>query len=188
MGCKPRAAARIGRAAALSTGRVPHAARCALPERIHRDTLCSCSPFSKPKPSPSGWPSCAIRGPRPASLPGCRWRSLAIWAMPVGDGISEMRVDVGLGYRLYFARRRELIILLLCGGDKSTQALDITRSRAWIGSRRCGPRPSGRWSRRGRSSSRSSNERDLAEIQSPDYPGERLIVCKNPLMAVRRAT
>ena len=51
---------------------------------------------------------------------------------PVGDGISEMRVDVRPGYRLYFARRRELIILLLCGGDKSTQDRDITRAKAMV--------------------------------------------------------
>ncbi len=49
---------------------------------------------------------------------------------PVGDGIMEMRVDVGPGYRLYFTRRSELIIPLLCGGDKSTQARDIKRAKA----------------------------------------------------------
>jgi len=49
---------------------------------------------------------------------------------PVGDSILEMRVDVGPGYRLYFKRRRELIILLLCGGDKSTQDRDIKRAKA----------------------------------------------------------
>lgn len=41
-----------------------------------------------------------------------------------------MRVDVGPGYRLYFTRRGELIILLLCGGDKSTQDRDIKRAKA----------------------------------------------------------
>ena len=60
--------------------------------------------------------------------------------------------------------------------------------RSGIGSRRCGPRPSANWSRRGSIVEVSFfDERDLAEIQSPDYPGERLIVCKNPLMATRRA-
>jgi putative addiction module killer protein len=43
-----------------------------------------------------------------------------------------MRVDLGPGYRLYFARRREFIILLLCGGDKSTQDRDITRAKAMV--------------------------------------------------------
>ena len=47
----------------------------------------------------------------------------------VGDGVSEMRVDVGAGYRLYFTRRRGIVIVLLCGGDKSTQSRDITRAK-----------------------------------------------------------
>ena len=44
---------------------------------------------------------------------------------PVGDGISEMRVHFGPGYRLYFTRRGKGVYLLLCGGDKSTQKRDI---------------------------------------------------------------
>ena len=39
---------------------------------------------------------------------------------PVGDGISEMRIDYGLGYRVYLMRRGLLIVILRCGGDKST--------------------------------------------------------------------
>lgn len=46
----------------------------------------------------------------------------------VGGEVSEMRVDVGPGYRLYFARRGRVLIILLCGGDKSTQARDIRRA------------------------------------------------------------
>ena len=46
------------------------------------------------------------------------------------DGISELRVDYGPGYRVYFARRGATIIILLCGGDKSTQSRDITRAKA----------------------------------------------------------
>lgn len=49
---------------------------------------------------------------------------------PVGNGISEMRVHYGPGYRVYFARRGTVIYLLLCGGDKSTQARDIKRAKA----------------------------------------------------------
>ncbi|MDR2032023.1 MAG: restriction endonuclease subunit S [Azoarcus sp.] len=44
---------------------------------------------------------------------------------PVGDGVSEMRVDVGAGYRLYFTTRNRTVVFLLCGGDKSTQKQDI---------------------------------------------------------------
>lgn len=46
----------------------------------------------------------------------------------LGKGISEMRVATGQGYRLYFTRRGEIMIVLLAGGDKSTQARDIKRA------------------------------------------------------------
>jgi putative addiction module killer protein len=49
---------------------------------------------------------------------------------PVGAGVSELRVDYGPGYRIYFCRRGEDVILLLCGGDKSTQDSDIREARA----------------------------------------------------------
>lgn len=47
---------------------------------------------------------------------------------PVGEGVSEMRVHVGPGYRAYFTRRAEVVYLLLLGGDKSTQKRDIKRA------------------------------------------------------------
>ena len=44
------------------------------------------------------------------------------------DGIGELRVDHGPGYRVYFVRRGKVVIVLLCGGDKSTQRKDIERA------------------------------------------------------------
>jgi putative addiction module killer protein len=47
---------------------------------------------------------------------------------PVGDGVSETRLHFGPGYRLYFCRRGDDVILLLAGGDKSSQAADIRQA------------------------------------------------------------
>jgi putative addiction module killer protein len=48
---------------------------------------------------------------------------------PVGEGISELRIHYGPGYRVYFHRRGKTIVVLLCGGDKSTQAKDIKKAK-----------------------------------------------------------
>jgi putative addiction module killer protein len=47
---------------------------------------------------------------------------------PVGDGVSEMRVDTGAGCRVYFTIRNGVFIVLLAGGDKSSQSTDIKRA------------------------------------------------------------
>ena len=49
---------------------------------------------------------------------------------PVGSGVSEMRIDYGPGYRVYFIRRGDTVVVLLCGGDKRTQDRDIARALA----------------------------------------------------------
>lgn len=48
---------------------------------------------------------------------------------PVGGGLSELRINYGPGYRVYYAQRGSTLVLLLCGGDKATQDRDIRMAR-----------------------------------------------------------
>ena len=48
---------------------------------------------------------------------------------PVGEGISELKIDYGPGYRVYFRKEGQVLYILLCGGDKSTQRKDIATAR-----------------------------------------------------------
>jgi len=50
-------------------------------------------------------------------------------AKPVGEGVSELRIDYGPGYRIYFQKRGNSFVVLLCGGDKSTQSKDIRTAK-----------------------------------------------------------
>lgn len=51
---------------------------------------------------------------------------------PVGEGVLELRIDWGPGYRVYFARVGKAIVLLLCGGDKRTRQKDIKRAKSYL--------------------------------------------------------
>ncbi|WP_428406207.1 type II toxin-antitoxin system RelE/ParE family toxin [Methylocystis sp.] len=49
---------------------------------------------------------------------------------PVGEGVSELRIHFGPGYRVYFVRREKTIVVLLCGGDKGSQERDIAQAKS----------------------------------------------------------
>jgi len=63
-----------------------------------------------------------------ARLDSVRFGNLGDWKA-VGGALRELRVHAGPGYRLYFVQRHSTLILLLCGGSKSTQARDIERAK-----------------------------------------------------------
>ena len=49
---------------------------------------------------------------------------------PIGEGLSELRITAGKGYRLYLKNQNGVIVILLCGGDKSTQKADIEKAKS----------------------------------------------------------
>ncbi|HEX7730458.1 MAG TPA: type II toxin-antitoxin system RelE/ParE family toxin [Terracidiphilus sp.] len=50
---------------------------------------------------------------------------------PVGEGVSELRIDTGPGYRVYIGLRGSTMVILLCGGDKSSQNRDLERAKSF---------------------------------------------------------
>ena len=50
---------------------------------------------------------------------------------PVGEGVWELRIDTGAGYRVYYARSGKQVVLLLCGGDKRSQKADVKTAKAY---------------------------------------------------------
>ena len=75
----------------------------------------------------------ALRDERARTRINARIRRLALGnpgdVKPVGEGVSELRIDYGPGYRLYFVRRAEQLIILLCGGNKGSQERDIKAAK-----------------------------------------------------------
>lgn len=74
-----------------------------------------------------------VRDPKAAAAITGRIRraglgNLGYWRA-VGDSVSEMKIDVGKGYRVYFTQRGNVLVIILCGGDKSTQPADIKRAK-----------------------------------------------------------
>jgi putative addiction module killer protein len=73
-----------------------------------------------------------LRDPQAQARIDARVRRLSLGnpgdAKPVGSGVSELRIDYGPGYRVYFTQRGLKLIVLLCGGDKRTQDADIARA------------------------------------------------------------
>ena len=80
----------------------------------------------------SGSTQCATRWPRHESA--CARRQVQAGNFgdcePVGEGVIELRVHVGAGYRVYCGRHGKAVVLLLCGGDKGSQSADIKRAKA----------------------------------------------------------
>ena len=51
------------------------------------------------------------------------------YSEPVGEGVWEMKIDIGPGYRVYYVKRPDVLVILLCGGNKGTQKKDIKRAK-----------------------------------------------------------
>jgi putative addiction module killer protein len=93
-----------------------------------------CSDFEKPRNFPVGLNHCETleRALKSCAVYPVQQREISATLSPWGEGISEMRVDIGAGYRVYYARAGRVVYVLLCGGDKGSQAGDIAHAkRLW---------------------------------------------------------
>lgn len=74
-----------------------------------------------------------LRDPKAKARVEMRIRRLSLGnagdVQPIGEGLSEMRIAYGPGYRVYYMQRSKVLVLLLCGGDKSTQQSDIVKAK-----------------------------------------------------------
>ncbi|MCB2264282.1 MAG: type II toxin-antitoxin system RelE/ParE family toxin [Candidatus Thiosymbion ectosymbiont of Robbea hypermnestra] len=74
-----------------------------------------------------------LRDPRAKARIEMRIRRLSLGnpgdVNPIGQGLSEMRIDHGPGYRVYYMRYGSVLVVLLCGGDKHTQQRDIAKAK-----------------------------------------------------------
>ncbi len=74
-----------------------------------------------------------LRDPRAKARIQMRIRRLGLGnsgdVQPIGSGLSEMRIDYGPGYRVYYMMAGSMLVVLLCGGDKRTQQTDINKAR-----------------------------------------------------------
>lgn len=87
----------------------------------------------KARPSLSGYAACGTHGRGRKSRFGCGAYPAGNFGdcKPVGEGVSELRVDMGTGYRVYYGKHGQALVILLCGGDKGSQQADITRAKAY---------------------------------------------------------
>jgi len=74
-----------------------------------------------------------LRDPKAKARVQMRIRRLALGnpgdVQPIGSGLSEMRIDYGPGYRVYYMKSGSVLVVLLCGGDKRTQQTDINKAK-----------------------------------------------------------
>ena len=85
--------------------------------------------FSNQMGSRRGYKICATSAVQRITIRVARLQAGLFGDVKFFDGIGELRIDYGPGYRVYFVRRGAVVVLLLCGGDKTTQQRDIAYAK-----------------------------------------------------------